>query len=82
MKKKHKITNGEQRAAADILIRLTFASSMKEVNFIIEECYKYYELCDDPFTNLPCTTKEKIKNDIEYQKQTMIEKYGHCDGIE
>lgn len=82
MKKKHKITNGEQKAAADILTRLIFAKNIKEVQFIIDEVYIYYELNIDPFTKLPCSNKEYAKNYIEYQKQAMMEKYGHCDGLE
>ena len=82
MKQKHKITNGEQKAAANILISLIFAKDMKEVDNIIEEMFKYYELMDDPFTKLPCTAKEYSKNIIEYHRQAMIEKYGHCDGID
>ena len=82
MKKKHKITHGEQKAAADIITKLIFAKTMKEVQSILEETYEYYELNEDPFTKLPCTNKEYSKNYIEYQKQAMIEKYGHCDGLE
>ena len=41
-----------------------------------------YQPHDDPFTHLPCSSKEYAENSLEYRKQTMIERYGHCDGLE
>ena len=41
-----------------------------------------YELLEDPFTGLPCTIKEYCKSRVEYDRQCMFEKYGHCDGID
>lgn len=30
----------------------------------------------------PVTPEEYAKNKLEYDRQTMIEQYGHCDGLE
>lgn len=79
---KRKLTKGEQRAAADILTRLTFTTQMPDVISVYHEVFKDYDLCEDPFTKLPCTPEEYCKNRLEYDRQTMIERYGHCDGLE
>ena len=79
---KRKITNTMQEVAADILTRFTFVESEEEFWKEYKEIYKAYELCDDPFTHLPCSSKEYFKNNLEYQRQVMLDRYGHCDGLE
>ena len=75
-------TDKEQRIVADILTAFMFCNTMEEIHRTWDEIYKQYALCDDPFTHTPCSSKEAIKNQLEYEKQTMIEKYGHCDGLD
>ena len=87
MKNKIKITNKMQQVAVDILGELEcYMMGRKEVPEeiiqIIDKFYKKYELCKDPFTEMICTTKEWAKNSLEYDRQTMIEHYGHCDGLD
>ena len=77
-----KITNEKQRIVAEILTRFMFAKDVDEVLKVWQDIYDQYELCSDPFTDTPCSRKEYFENQLEYEKQTMIEKYGHCDGLE
>lgn len=79
---KSKISEKEQRIVAEILILFMFSKNMKEVFEIWDKIYKDYGLCTDPFTGCPCSSKEYAENQLEYEKQMMIEKYGHCDGLE
>lgn len=76
------ITNAQQEVAVDILTKLIFCENMEEVYKLYRDIYEKYELNDDPFTNLPCTSKDYLKNSKEYDKQIMYERYGHCDGLE
>lgn len=77
--KQIKITEKEQRAAADILIAYFFEEDKdKWVKWVNDT----YELMTDPFTQLPCSSKEYEKNNVEYNRQTMMQKYGYCDGLE
>ena len=77
-----KITKTAQKVAADILARFMFTKDMDDVVSTWNKIYEQYELCDDPFTHTPCTPEEYAKNCLEYDKQVMIERYGHCDGVE
>lgn len=81
-KVKPKITKRDQRIAAEILTQFMFTKDMNDVVRVWEEIYEQYGLCDDPFSRTPCTPEEYSKNSLEYDKQTMIERYGHCDGLE
>lgn len=83
-KQKHnrKVTKRDQRVAAEILTQFMFINTMDEVMKVWKQVYEQYGLCDDPFTGTPCTPEEYCENRLEYDKQTMIEKYGHCDGLE
>lgn len=81
MSKRAKITRGMQIAASDILTRFMFTKDMDDVISTWDEVYKDYELCDDPFTHTPCTPEEYEKNNLEYRRQVMMERYGHCDGL-
>ena len=77
-----KITKAMQRTAADILTQFMFTKDMDDVNKVWDKVYKQYGLCDDPFTHTPCTPEEYAKNCLEYDKQVMMERYGHCDVLE
>lgn len=82
-----KITASAQKVAVDILQELeAYMMSRKEVPEevvqIFDNMCKKYELCEDPFTRMICTTKEWAKNCLEYDRQIMIERYGHCDGLD
>lgn len=76
-----------QKVAVDILQELESYFMVKndvpeEVVDIYKKMYDKYELCDDPFTQMVCTTKDFCKNCLEYERQTMMERYGHCDGLD
>lgn len=71
-----------QRIVADILMQFMFANTMDEVTQVWNQIYEQYGLCSDPFTHTPCSPEEYHKNALEYAKQTMIERYDHCDGLE
>ena len=77
-----KVNERTQKIVAAILTEFMFAENMDEVRTVWNHIYNKYELCDDPFTHTPCSPKEYCKNQLEYDKQTMIDKYGHCDGLE
>lgn len=77
-----KIFERDQRIAAEILTAFMFTRTMDDVMKVWKRIYEEYDLCDDPFTGTPCTRSEFCENRTEYVKQAMIEKYGHCDGLE
>lgn len=79
---KSKITNKEQRVAAEILTQFMFTRTMKEVLDTWYNIYKEYGLHDDPFTHYPCSPEDYYKSKLEYDRQAMIDRYGHCDGLE
>lgn len=81
-KSKPKITERDQKIVSEILTQFMFTKTMDDVIRVWKGIYEEYGLCDDPFTGTPCTPKEYCENRLEYDKQTMIEKYGHCDGLE
>lgn len=78
------MTNKEyiQRIVADILTQFMFVRTMEDVHRVWRNIYNDYDLCDDPFTGCPCSNEEYADNNLEYQRQAMIEMYGHCDGLE
>lgn len=85
--KKFIVSDKMQKVAVDILEDIeAYMMSVKEVpNEVLEIFNKHkkkYELCEDPFTCMICTTKEWAKNSLEYDKQIMMERYGHCDGLD
>lgn len=85
--KQKKITPTMQKVAVDILEEIEiYMMSVKEypdeIQQIFDKMYEKYELCNDPFTGMVCTTKEYFENYLEYERQAMIERYGHCDGLE
>ena len=79
--KEFKVTDTKQKVAVDILEQLMFCENMSEVRELYERIFKKYKLCNDPFTHMPCTTKESCENSLEYDRQIMIERYCHCDGL-
>lgn len=76
-----KYTKSSQRAICDILTEIMFVKDLDTLSNIFDHYYNVYDLCDDPFTHCPCTPDEYAKLSLEYEKQIMIEKYGHCDGL-
>ena len=79
---KVKITEQTQRIVADILNRFSFCRTQEERFKVFDEIYNEFNLCTDPFTYCVCTPKEYDENRIEFAKQAMITRYGHCDGLE
>ena len=82
VKSQHKVTKRDQKLVSEIITQFMFTKTMDDVMEVWKRVYEEYGLCDDPFTHTPCTPDEYCKNRSEYDKQTMIEKYGHCDGLE
>ena len=87
--KQKKITHTMQQVAVDILqdfevLMMTHNGpySADEIWAIMEKHAKNYELCDDPFTRMWCTSKEYAENSLEYEKQLACDKYGHCDWLD
>lgn len=87
--KQKKITHPMQQVAVNILgdfevLTMTHNGpyTFEEIWAIVDKHTKYYGLCQDPFTLMLCTSKEAIENQLEYDRQTMYEKYGHWDGLE
>lgn len=76
-----------QKVAVDILQELEIYMMMRkevpeEIMQIYKRMYEKYELCDDPFTGMCCTWEEFCKNSLERDRQIMIDRYGHCDGLD
>ena len=87
--KKKKITPTMQKVAVDILgdfevLTMTHNGpyTFDEIWAIVQKHVDGYGLFEDPFTRMICTSDEWAKNSLEYDRQTMYEKYGHCDGLE
>lgn len=87
--KQKKITHTMQRVAVDILqdfeiLTMTHNGpyTFEEIWAIIEKHVDDYGLCEDPFTRMICTSKEYAENSLEYDRQTAMMKYGHCDWLD
>ena len=87
--KKKKITPTMQKVAVDILgdfevLTMTHNGpyTFEEIWGIVRRHVNSYGLCKDPFTRMICTSQEAIENQLKYEKQIMMERYGHCDGLE
>jgi hypothetical protein len=88
--KPKKITSTMQKVAVDILqdfeiLLMSHNNEPYTADEIIEIMHKHeerYGLYGDPFTGMLCTSEEYAKNRLEYDRQTMYEKYGHWDGLE
>lgn len=81
MKKEKTITNSMQEVAVDILIDIIteeyHGEPLKKEFF--DRIMERYDLWEDPFTHLPCTSKEYAKLQKEYNDQLMMEKYGYVE---
>ena len=84
-----KITSTMQKVAVDILSDFEVLTmihngpyTFDEIWAIVQKHADGYGLFEDPFTRMICTSDEWAKNSLEYARQTMYEKYGHCDGLE
>ena len=77
-----KITKTMRKVAVDILMEFMFTRDMNEVIEAYNRVFDKYGLCEDPFTSCPCTPDEWCESQLEYEKQIMIERYGHCDGLD
>ena len=89
MNKNKKITHPMQQVAVSILsdfevLTMTHNGpyTFEEIWAIVQKHVDGYGLCEDPFTLMICTSDEYAKNIVEYDRQTAIEKYGHCDWLE
>ena len=90
--KQKKITHTMQKVAVDILNDLEVILMMHDevhqpltaeaIIAVIDKHEKQYALFHDPFTGMLCTAEEYMKNSLEYEKQAMMSRYGHCDGLE
>jgi hypothetical protein len=87
--KQKKITSTMQKAAVDILqdfeiLVMTHNGpyTFEEIWEIVKKHEEKYGLFRDPFTSMICTSDEYCKNSLEYDRQTMYEKYGHWDGLD
>ena len=80
--KRRKISERDRCVAAEILTSFMFTRNIDEVMAVWNQVYEQYGLCDDPFTHTPCSPKEWSENLVEYEQQTMMNLYGHCDGLE
>jgi hypothetical protein len=87
--KQKKITHPMQQVAVNILsdfevLTMTHNGpyTFEEIWDIVKKHKEGYGLCEDPFTMMICTSKEYAENSLEYEKELMMERYGHCDGLE
>ncbi len=76
------ISKRDQRIPADILTEFMFTKTMDDVINVWNDLFEKYDLCSDPFTHIPVTPEEYAKIISEHDRQVMIERYGHCDGLE
>jgi len=76
-----KITESMQKVAADILTQFMFLDNLEDLYKAWDDVFARYELFKDPFTGCPCSYKQYAESSLEYARQSMIEKYGHCDGL-
>ena len=80
--RKPKITNKDQEIVAEILNTFSFCNNIEEMFEEIDKFAKLYWLGKDPYSKCYCTSKEEQKYTLQYNRELMIEKYGHCDGLE
>ena len=87
--KEKKITPAMQKVAVDILEDFEILVMTNDGPYTFEEIWEIvqkhvdsYGLYKDPFTNMICTAGEYTKNSLKYEKAVMMERYGHCDGLE
>ena len=85
--KQKKITPTMQKVAVDILEDIEiYMMQHKEVPDEITRLYNRvisdYGLGKDAFTGMVCTSDWEAKSRLKYEEQVMMERYGHCDGLE
>lgn len=87
--KQKKITSTMQKVAVDILSDFEILVMTNDGPYTFEEIWEIvqkhadsYGLYKDPFTNMICTAGEYVQNSLKYDKAVMMERYGHCDGLE
>ena len=90
--KQKKITHTMQKVAVDILNDLEAILMMHDevrqpltaeaIMAVIDKHEKQYALCHDPFTGMLCTSEEYMENSLEYERQAMMSRYGHCDWLD
>lgn len=75
-----KVTHEMQEVAVDILTDLEIflfikgkTVALEKIKTIIDVNRVKYNLCEDPFTGLTCTSREYAENSLEYQRQAMKE---------
>ena len=56
--------------------------TFEEIWAIVEKHKNGYGLCENPFTRMICTRKEYADSRLEYERELMMERYGHCDGLD
>lgn len=78
-KKKFIVSNKMQEVAVDIIEELIFCKNLDEVWEIVHKKCEKYNLQKDPFTYMPCTSKEFAESYEEYSRQCMEEKFGYYD---
>ena len=82
-----KITKTMQKVAVDILedieiYMMTHNDIPEEIDQLYDRVFEKYCLCRDPFTGMVCTSEEWGKNQLKYERDIMMERYGHCDGLD
>ena len=82
IRKRRKLTERDQQVAAEILIWFAFVNSMDSFESTYNKLMEVYDLCDDPFTHLPCSPGQYSESSLKYERQAMEEQFGHCDGLE
>lgn len=87
--KQKKITHTMQTVAVDILqdfeiLTMTHNGpyTFEEIWTIVQKHVDGYGLCKDPFTMMICTSKEAIENQLEYDRQSAEQKWGHSDWLD
>ena len=79
MKKERTITNTMKEVAVDILMDIIMANPTGLPEDFFTKIENRYNLQNDTFTKLPCTSKEYGKLNDEYNKQLMVERYGYVE---
>ena len=87
--KQKKITHTMQKVAVDILSDFEILTmthngpyTFDEIWAIVQKHVDGYGLGEDPFTRMICTSKEAIENQLEYDRQTAEQIWGHSDWLD
>ncbi len=82
MDKHIKISNTMQKVAVDILTEFIFCKNMDDVLDTVKRKIREHELMDDPFTGLPCSSKDWYESKLEFDRQCAYFKYFPCDFLD